>query len=135
MSDQKVISEKELRNKRVLDLHNSGESIGSISSKLGMSKSGIHKILGLFIKKEEVPSAKKVVEVKIKGTEERITSFSGLVRTNVNEYANDKTGEVIRVAFVKATEPGGFGYFVKLGDSEKKSNPADCNVETEAKKN
>ena len=126
--------EKDLRNKKIIDLHNSGATIKEITDATGMSKSGIYKVIGSIIKKEEIPS-KKVIEVKIKGTEERITSFSGLVRTNVNEYANEKTGEVIRVAFVKATEPGGFGYFVKLGDSEKKSNPADCNVETEAEKN
>jgi predicted transcriptional regulator len=124
--------EKILRDKRILDLHNSGESMGSISKTTGMSKSAIHKIIGSIIKKEEVPS-KKVVKVEVKGTEERISSFSGLTRTDVNEYLDEKTGEVIRVAFVKATEPGGFGYFVKLEYPEKKIDLADDDSLTEAK--
>lgn len=124
----------ESRDKRILDLNNSGKSIREIAKEFNIGKTTVSRILSSALVKELVP-AKKVVEVKIKGTEERITSFSGLVRTNVNEYANEKTGEVIRVAFVKATEPGGFGYFVKLGEVEKKSNPADCSVETETEKN
>jgi orotate phosphoribosyltransferase-like protein len=103
----------------ILDLNNSGKSIREIAKELNIGKTTVSRVLNGALVKELVPP-KKVSEVKIKGTEERITSFSGLVRTNVNEYANEKTGEIIRVAYVKAKSVNEFGYFVKLGSSEKK---------------
>lgn len=106
--------EKELRNKKILDLHNEGKSISEIVDLVGMSKGGIHKVLSSFLDKADIPNKKNVVEVKVDGDEEVIASFIGLTRLNVNEYVNEKTSEVIRVAFIKSTVPGEFGKFVKL---------------------
>ena len=110
--------EKDLRNKKILDLQNEGKSIGEISNIMGMSKGGIHKILSKFLIKEEIPS-KEVIEVKITGEEKKFESFVGWKRVNVNEYANEKTGEIVRVAYVKAKSPDEFGYFVRLSDELK----------------
>lgn len=117
-------SEKDLRNKKILDLHNSGNSMGEISKQVGLGKTSIHKILTAMLKVGDAPS-KEVVEVKLEGTEERFESFVGWERTNVNEYANKNTGETIRVVYVKAKSADQFGYFVKLSEVEKKSNPTD----------
>jgi len=106
-------SVKDLRDKQVLELNNSGESMGSISIKLGISKSTVHKILNSFLEKGDVPS-KVVVDVKLSGKEERFNSFVGFERVNVNEYVHKDSGEVVMVTFVKAVNPGEFGYFVKL---------------------
>lgn len=105
--------EKDLRNKKILDLHNSGSTIKEIIEATGMSKSGIYKVIGSVIKEGSAPR-KEVVEVDLSGDEEVITSFIGLTRLNVNEYVNEKTSEVIRVTFIKSTVPGEFGKFVKL---------------------
>lgn len=115
------ISEKELRNKRIIDMHNSGSTLKEIIKATGMSRSGIYKVIDSIIKVGEIAPIKEVVkEVKLTGTEERFTSFVGWERTNVNEYSHKDTGEVIRVAFVKAKSDNEFGYFVKVGsvDSE-----------------
>lgn len=105
--------EKDLRNKKILDLHNSGSTIKEIIEATGMSKSGIYKVIGSVIKEGSAPG-KEVAKVDLSGDEEVIASFNGLTRINVNEYADDKTGEVLRITFVKSTVPGGFGKFVKL---------------------
>ena len=110
----KIEVDKDLRDKRILELHNEGKSISEIMPIVGMSKGGIHKVLSSFLNKGELPDKKKVIDVKINGDEEVITSFNGLTRIDVNEYVDDKTGEVIRITFVKATVPGEFGKFVKL---------------------
>jgi len=129
------LSEKDLRNKRIVDMHNSGSTIKEIMTATGISKSGIYKILDAVVKVGDIAPKTPIVEVKMVGTEERFMSFVGYERTNVNEYSHKDTGEVIRVAFVKAKNPNEFGYFVKLapanveevksGEIEKKSNPAD----------
>jgi protein tyrosine phosphatase len=112
--------EKELRRKKVLDMHNSGASIQDITDATGLSRSGIYKILDIVIKKGEIAPKEPVKEVKLTGQEERFTSFVGYERTNVNQYAHKDTGEIVNVAFVKAKNPGEFGYFVKVkSDSEK----------------
>ena len=126
--------EIELRDKKILDLNNSGKSIREIAKEMNIGKTTVSRVLNGVLAKDLVPS-KEVVEVKLKGTEERFESFVGWERTNVNEYANKSTGETIRVVYVKAKSVDQFGYFVKLGNSEKKSNPADCNVETDGEKN
>ena len=117
-------NDKDFRNKKILDLHNSGATIKEIIDSTGMSKSGIYKVIGSIIQVGDIPS-KDIVEVKLEGTEERFESFVGWERTNVNEYANKSTGEVARVVYVKAKSEDKFGYFVKLGNQEKKFNPAD----------
>lgn len=119
--------EIELRDKRILDLNNLGKSIRDIAKELNIGKTTVSRVLSSALIKEELPG-KKIVEVKIEGTEERITSFSGLVRTNVNEYVNEKTGEVIRVVFVKSKSADEFGYFVKLCNSEKKIHFVDESI-------
>ena len=106
-------STKDLRNKRIIDLHNSGESMGVISKEFGLGKTTIHKIINSFLENGEVPS-KVVVDIKLSGKEDRFNSFVGYERVNVNEYAHKDSGEVVRVVFVKAVNPGEFGYFVKL---------------------
>lgn len=107
------LSEKELRNKRVVDMHNSGATIKEIISATGLSKSGIYKIIDSIIKVGDAPP-KEVKAVEITGDEERFDNFTGWTRTNTNEYANDKSGEVVRIAFVKAKSKDEFGYFVKI---------------------
>lgn len=111
------ISEKELRNKRIIDMHNSGATIKEIIDATGMSRSGIYKVIDSIVKVGETAPKEPVKEVKLTGEEERFTSFVGWERTNVNEYSHKDTGEVIRVVFVKAKGPNDFGYFVKLGDT------------------
>jgi len=115
-----VSQEKELRNKRILDLHNSGSSIREISKAVSMSTGGVSKVIALGIGKGDAPERESIVDVKLTGQEERFTSFVGYERTNVNQYAHKDTGEIVNVAFVKAKNPGEFGYFVKVkSDSEK----------------
>ena len=106
---------KELRDKKILDLHNSDKSVEFIAKEVGMSKGGIHKILQKSLINGDI-APKEVVEVKLTGKEEKFTSFVGFERTNVNEYAHKESGEVIRVAYVKAKSKDEFGYFVKLKD-------------------
>ena len=107
--------EKEERNKRIMELNNDNKSIRFIANELGISKTTVTSVLNSVIGVDIPDNKKKAVAVKLKGTEERFTSFVGWNRMNVNEYANEKTGEVIRVAYVKADKKGEFGYFVKLG--------------------
>lgn len=130
------IDEKELRNNRIIDMHNSGATIREIMKSTGMSKSGIYKVIGAIIKTGETAPKEPVKEIELKGTEERFTSFVGWERTNVNEYAHKDSGEVIRVAFVKAKSPNEFGYFVKLGlanVAEVKSDESDLGKNNDIK--
>ena len=108
--------EKEFRNQKVMDLYNSGVAERKIAEEMGIGKSTVNRIIQSFIKTGENVPPKEVVPVKLKGTEELFTNFSGFVRTNVNEYAHKESGEVIRVAYVKAKSKDEFGYFVKLKD-------------------
>ena len=108
--------EKDLRDRKIMNFYNSGKSIRNISTELGIGKSTVNNVInkqlgiGEFASKNE-----STIEVKISGKEERFISCVGWNRLNVNEYANEKTGEVIRVAWVKAKSVDEFGYFVKLG--------------------
>lgn len=112
--------EKELRNKIIVDLHNSGSSIREISKLVSMSIGGVSKVIASAIGKGDAPERDNVVEVKLTGQEERFVSFVGYERTNKNEYVHKDTGEIVNVVFVKSTELGKFGYFVKVkSDSEK----------------
>lgn len=106
---------KELRDRKILDLHNSGESMEAIAKEVGISKTGVHKILQKSLMNGDI-SPKEVVDVKLTGKEEKFTSFVGFERVNVNEYAHKESGEVVRVAYVKAKSPDEFGYFVKLNN-------------------
>jgi hypothetical protein len=116
MNDQ----EKELRRKKVIDMHNSGSDIKDIMKATSLSRSGVYKILDSVLKKGEIAPKEPKVEIKLTGEEERFNSFVGYERTNVNVYAHKETGEIVTVAFVKAKNPGEFGYFVKVKiDSEK----------------
>jgi hypothetical protein len=105
--------EKELRDIKIIDLHNQGESTRSIASSLKVSKSTVSNVVNLYLGLGEVPS-KVVVDIKLSGKEDRFNSFVGYERVNVNEYAHKDSGEVVRVVFVKAVNPGEFGHFVKL---------------------
>ena len=116
-------SEKDLRNKKILDLHNQGKSIQAIAKEPGLSKGGIHKIISAYLLKGEAPKNDVVVKVKLSGEEERFTSFVGYERTDVNQYAHKESGEIVNVVFVKAKKEGEFGYFVKVSDSSKKIEP------------
>jgi lambda repressor-like predicted transcriptional regulator len=108
--------EKELRNKKILDLHNSGESIRSIAKELGVGKTTVSEVIGKALDKGENVPPKEVVPVKLKGTEERFTNFSGYERLDVNVYSHKETGEIVQIAFVKAKSKDDFGYFVKLNN-------------------
>jgi len=116
---KRIKMEIELRDKKILDLNNSGKSIREIAKEMNIGKSTVSRVLSSVLAKDLIPDKKKAVEIDLNGSEEKITSFSGLTRTNVNEYLDEKTGEIIRVAFVKAKNADEFGYFVKLGNSEK----------------
>ncbi len=110
-------NDKDLRNQKILDMHNSDMSIGVIAKEFGMSKAGVHKIIQSFIKtgNDNIPP-KEVVPVKLKGTEERFTNFSGYERLDVNVYSHKETGEIVQVAFVKSKSKDEFGYFVKVNN-------------------
>ena len=116
-------SEKDLRNKKILDLHNQGKSIQAIAKEMVMSKGGVHKIISGFILNGDSPKKDVVVKVKLSGDEERISSFVGYERTDVNQYAHKESGEIVNVVFVKAEKEGEFGYFVKVSDGSKKIEP------------
>jgi len=105
--------EIELRDKKILDLNNSGKSIREIAKELNVGKTTVSRVLNSVLAKDLVPG-KEIVEVKLEGTEERFGSFVGWERTNVNEYSNKTTGETVRVVYVKAKSADEFGYFVKL---------------------
>ena len=111
------MTDKELRNKRILDLHNEGKTMGEISKIVGIGKTSVHSVLNKMLLNGDAPKKEVVKEVKLTGSEEIFSSFVGWERTNVNEYSHKDTGEVIRVAFVKAKGPNEFGYFVKLGEA------------------
>lgn len=113
-------SEKELRNKKILDLHNEGKSISVIAKETGLSKGGIHKIISGFILNGDSPKKNVVVKLKLSGNEERFTSFVGYDRIDSNQYVHKETGDVVTVVFVKAKKDGEFGYFVKVSDFDKK---------------
>ena len=102
------------RDDRILELHNEGKSVRQISTELVVSKSLVHKVLSSVLDKAEV-MPKIPTKVKLSGNEERFTNFGGYIRTNVNEYTDKCTGEVVKIAFVGAEEKGGHGYFVKIG--------------------
>jgi hypothetical protein len=108
------LSEKELRNKRIIDLHNEGKTIQQIVDVVGMSKGGVHKVLQSVLLSGEIAPKEPIKNIEIKGDEERFDNFTGWTRTNVNEYVNEKSGEVVRIAFVKAKSKDEFGYFVKV---------------------
>jgi len=115
--------DKEKRNAEVFKMFNEGKTEREIARVVGLSKTAVHKILTPLVVKETVsPKIKKQV-AKLTGNEERIESFVGWIRTNVNEYTNKDTAEVINVAFVKAKKEGEFGYFVKVSDASKKIEP------------
>lgn len=113
--------EKEFRNKRILDMHNSGATIKEIGREVKMSDGGVHKVLNSVIIKSEIAPKEPVIEVKLSGNEERFNSFVGYERTNVNQYAHKETGEVVNVVFVKAKKQGEFGYFVKVKSGSEKT--------------
>jgi transposase len=108
--------DKDLRDRRIMDLNNSGKSIAQIAEEVGMSKGGVHKVLSKFLIKGEVVSKKEeVVELEITGEEEKVSTLVGWKRLDVNEYVNEKTGEIMRIKWVKAKSSTEFGYFVKVG--------------------
>lgn len=107
--------ELEIRNQKIIDLHNQGKSAREIASELNIGKTTVNNAINSMIKKGEAPP-KEVVDVKLTGKEESFTSFVGFERVNVNEYAHKESGEVVRVAYVKAKSPDEFGYFVKLNN-------------------
>jgi hypothetical protein len=108
------MNEKDLRNKRIIDLHNSGSTIQDIVDAVGMSKGGVHKVLSNHIGGSEVAPKKVSVKVKLTGDEEVFNNFSGWARTDVNQYAHKETGEVVNLAFIPADSVDGFGKFVKV---------------------
>lgn len=107
--------EKNERNDLILSLHNQGESIKAIADKLGMSKGGVHKVLnGVLVKDYDVVVDEKKTTDIVSDKYPRgsvLGSFVGLKRIGVNEYVDEKTGEVVMVRFNKATLVGGFGTF------------------------
>ena len=105
--------EKNVRNERILELHNEGKTVRQISDDVSLSIGGVHKVLSSVLDKVDI-MPKISSKAVLTGNEERFTNFGGWVRTNVNEYTDKVTGEVINVAFVSAKEKGGHGYFVKL---------------------
>lgn len=109
--------EKELRDRKVMDLYNSGVAERKIAEEMGIGKSTVNRIIQSFIKtgNDDIPP-KEVVPVKLKGTEERFTNFSGYERLDVNVYSHKETGEIVQIAFVKAKSKDDFGYFVKLNN-------------------
>lgn len=127
--------DKDLRDRRIMDLNNSGKSIAQIAEEVGMSKGGVHKVLSKFLIKGEVVSKKEeVVELKVTGKEEKVSTLVGWKRLDVNEYVNEKTGEIMRIKWVRAKNPNEFGYFVKLGSLGKVNDIEVVSVE-EAKDN
>jgi len=119
-------SEKELRNKKVLDMHNLGSSMSEISKSMGIGKTSVHSILNKKLLVGAVAPKGVSVEAKLTGSEERFSSFVGFERTNVNEYVHKESGELVRVVFVKGKD-GGFGHFVKLKNSFEKSTASGIN--------
>jgi hypothetical protein len=108
--------DKEKRNAEVFKMFNEGKTEREIAKIVGLSKTAVHKILTPLVVKETISPKVKKELAKLTGKEDRIDSFVGWVRTNVNEYTNKDTGEVMNVVFVKATTPDGFGYFVRLAN-------------------
>lgn len=105
--------EKNTRNERILEMHNQGCTVRQISDDVKLSIGGVHKVLSSVLDKVDV-MPKISSKVKLRGDEERFDNFSGWIRTNINEYTNKDSGEVVCIAFVPAKEKGSHGYFVKL---------------------
>jgi len=117
------MDQKEKRNRQILAMHNEGKTTQQIATKFNLSKAGVHNIIKsmLPVKDEpQAPEAKQpsaVTQAKPVATVtggERINNFGEYVRTGVNEYCHKSTGECITIAFVPATAPDSFGYFVKV---------------------
>jgi hypothetical protein len=109
------LSEKDLRNKRIIDMHNGGSTIEQISKAVGMSKGGVHKVLGGVLISNEIPNKKTIVPIKLTGNEQIVSSFVGWTRTDVYQYAHKDTGEIMNVVYVKAKSVNEYGYFVIVG--------------------
>lgn len=105
---------KEERNKKIIDLHNEGKTIQEIATTIGMSKGGIHKVLGEHINVGDIAPKKPTAKVKLIGNEERFTNFSGWVRTDVNTYCSKDTGEIVNLVYVPSKTVEDYGYFVKV---------------------
>jgi predicted transcriptional regulator len=104
---------KTQRNNEVLKAHNEGQTVRQIADHFGISKSAVHKIISAVIVKENEP-LKELIKPVLTGNEVRIASFVGFQRVAPNEYVNKDTSELIKVAFIKATKPNQYGYFVKV---------------------
>lgn len=125
-------TEKDLRRKKVLEMHNSGSTPKEIIKATGLSRSGVYKILDTVLQKGEIAPKEPIVKVKLTGEEERFTSFVGYERTDVNQYAHKESGEIVNVVFVKAKKEGEFGYFVKVSDGSKKIEPQVVEIDNAA---
>jgi hypothetical protein len=108
------MTDKEIRNKRIIDMHNGGSTIQDIVAAVGMSKGGVHKVLSNHIGGSEVAPKKVSIKVKLTGNEEVFNNFSGWARTDVNQYAHKDTGEIVNLAFIPADSIDGYGIFVKV---------------------
>jgi len=106
----------DVRDQKILDLNNSGKSNREIALELNISKSTVNKVLNDLLLKDEGVSPKEVVPIKLDGDEQRFTSFVGYERVDVNVYVHKETGEMVKVAYVRAKSPDDFGYFVRLKD-------------------
>lgn len=104
--------EKENRNDMIISMHNQGATVRQISEKTKLSIGGVHKVLSSVLDKADV-MPKIPTKISLIGNEERFDSFGGWIRTNVNEYTNKDTGEVIYLAFVGGKK-GEHGHFVKI---------------------
>ena len=100
---------KEERNTRIIELHNEGQSINSISLAIGMSKGGVHKVISSVI----VPQDNDPIKPTVKGGK-LISSFVGWTRITVNQYVNKETAEVISVKFNKAVKSDKYGTFITV---------------------
>lgn len=109
------LTEKDLRNKRIIDMHNGGSTIEQIAKAVGMSKGGVHKVLADVLIKDKIPNKKVIIPIKLTGNEQIVSSFVGWTRTDVNQYAHKDTGEIMNVVYVKAKSLNEYGYFVIVG--------------------
>ena len=108
------MTDKEIRNKRIIDMHNGGSTIQEIVDAVGMSKGGVHKVLNSHLLIPEIAPKKVTIKVNLTGKEEEFNNFSGWARTDVNQYAHKETGEVVNLVFIPADNIDGFGKFVKV---------------------
>jgi hypothetical protein len=102
---------KNERNELIIKMHNNGNTERQISDATGLSKSGVHKIIGMYIESIDVETTVDDVKPNVEAGK-IFSSFVGWVRLSANKYSNKDTGEVVNVKYIPGNDVAKYGHFV-----------------------